>query len=115
MARRRPPELPNVAKETGDRVRDAVERTVQATVGSAERTRGTLDELVRGAEAGFTRSRRAVVDALPATQEDLRDVRRELRAIARRLDAIEQRLPAKRSQSTRRAPAGRKAASKRQK
>jgi hypothetical protein len=91
-------------KELQDAVRDAVERTLQATVGSAERTRtraqgavddvvGTVDELVRGAEAGLAKSRRAVADALPATQEDLRALRSELRRIGRRLDAIEERLP----------------------
>jgi hypothetical protein len=63
--------------------------------------RDTVDELVRGAEAGLTRSRRAVADAIddrmPATHEDVRELKAELRAIGRRLDAIEDRLPAKRS------------------
>jgi polyhydroxyalkanoate synthesis regulator phasin len=91
-------------RELQEAVRDAVERTVQATVGSAGRTRnraqgavddlvGTVDELVRGAEAGLAKSRRAVTDALPATQEDVRALRTELRRIGRRLDAIEARLP----------------------
>jgi DNA-directed RNA polymerase subunit F len=91
MARRRtkPKELP-------DALREAVERTVQATVGSAERTRETVDDLVKG-------SRRAVAGAIderrPATGEDIREIRAELRAIGRRLDAIEERLPAKRKRS----------------
>jgi polyhydroxyalkanoate synthesis regulator phasin len=91
MARRRtnPKELP-------DAVREAVERTVQATVGSAERTRETVDELVKG-------SRRAVSGAIderrPATHEDIRELKAELRAIGRRLDAIEERLPARRKSS----------------
>jgi hypothetical protein len=88
MARRR-----TTPKELPDAVREAVERTVQATVGSAERTRDTVDELVRG-------SRRAVAEAIderrPATHEDIRELQAELRAIGRRLDAIEKRLPAKR-------------------
>ena len=103
MAKRRTSELP-------DTLREAVERTVQATVGSAERTRGAMDELVRGAEAGLARSRRAVVDALPATQEDIRALRRELRAIGRRLEAIERRLPE--GASARRGRAGGKTAAK---
>ena len=100
MARRR---------STPKELREAVERTVQVTRGSAERTRGRAQdavdelvepvvELVRGAEAGLTRSRRAVADAiddrLPATQDDVRALHAELRKISRRLDAIEEKLPA---------------------
>jgi hypothetical protein len=102
MARRR-----STPKELPDAVRDAVERTVQATVGSAERNRnraqGALDgvvDRVRGAEASITRSRRVVTEAIddrmPATHEDVKELKAELRAVARRLDAIEQRLPAPR-------------------
>jgi polyhydroxyalkanoate synthesis regulator phasin len=72
---------------------EAVERTVQATMGSArvtrERAQGAVDELVdslRGAEANLT-------DRLPATREDIKELRAELRRIGRRLDAIEERLP----------------------
>ena len=94
---------PTTPKELPDALREAVERTVQATVGSAERTRSTVDELVRGAEEGLTRRRRAVADAIddrrPATGEDIRELRTELRAINRRLDAIEERLPAKRKRA----------------
>jgi hypothetical protein len=89
-------------------LRDAVERTVQATLGSAERQRertqgalddlaGTVDQLRRGAEAGLARGRRAIEDRRPATSEDIRELKAELRRIGRRLDEIEQRLPAKRS------------------
>src|ERR687892_2312977 len=89
-------------------LRDAVERTVQATLGSAERQRertqgalddlaGTVDQLRRGAEAGIARGRRALEDRRPATSEDIRELKAELRRIGRRLDAIEERLPAKRS------------------
>jgi hypothetical protein len=95
---------PSTPKELPDAVRDAVERTVQATVGSADRGRaraqGAMDELVdtvddirREAEARISKGGRAV---LPANQEDVREIRAELRKIARRLDAIEDRLPAKR-------------------
>jgi polyhydroxyalkanoate synthesis regulator phasin len=89
MARRRttPSELP-------DAVRDAVERTMQATVGSAERTRDAVDELVKGAESRGRAVRDVVGGALPATQEDIRELRTELRRISRRLEAIEERLPA---------------------
>jgi chromosome segregation ATPase len=89
-------------------LRDAVERTVQATIGSAERQRertqgaiddltGTVDQLRRGAEAGVGRARRALEDRRPATSEDIRELKAELRRLGRRLDAIEERLPAKRS------------------
>jgi hypothetical protein len=89
-------------------LRDAVERTVQATLGSAERQRertqgalddlaGTVDQLRRGAEAGIARGRRVIEERRPATSEDIRELKAELRRIGRRLDAIEERLPAKRS------------------
>ena len=99
MARRRPtPPLP-------DTVRDAVERTIQATVGSAQQTRGrtrdAVDEIVRGAEAGAESVRARVKGAIdttrPATYEDVRELQAELRALGRRLEAIEERLPAKRA------------------
>jgi hypothetical protein len=95
-------------------LRDAVERTVEATLGSAGRGReaaqgalddlaGTVDELRRGAEDRLTRSRRSVTEAIEgrrlATHDDIGELKTELRAISRRLDAIEERLPAKRSRS----------------
>ena len=93
-------------------LREAVERTVQATLGSAERQRertqgalddlaGSVDQLRRGAEAGLARGRRVLEDRRPATNEDIRELKAELRRIGRRLDAIEERLPAKRSSSKR--------------
>jgi chromosome segregation ATPase len=94
-------------------LRDAVERTVQATLGSAERQRertqgalddlaGTVDQLRRGAEAGIARGRRAIEERRPATSEDIRELKAELRRIGRRLDQIEERLPAKRSAGAKR-------------
>ena len=94
-------------KELSDALREAVERTVQA---SAERGRGraqgALDDMVdrvRGAEASITRSRKAVAatidDRLPASGDDVRELKAELRAIGRRLDAIEERLPQGRTRS----------------
>jgi hypothetical protein len=95
-------------------LRDAVERTVEATLGSAGRGReaaqgalddvaGTVDELRRGAEDRLSRSRRSVTEAIEgrrlATHDDIGELKAELRAISRRLDAIEERLPAKRSRS----------------
>jgi len=95
-----------------DNLRDAVERTVEATLGSAERSRsaaqGALDDLVdsveelrKGAEERIARSRRSMTDAIegrrPATSDDIKELRAELRAIGRRLDKIEERLPKKRS------------------
>jgi len=110
---------------TPSELRDAVERTVQATLGSAERQRdrtqgaideiaGTVDNLRRGAGAGLARGRRAIEDRRLATHEDLRELRAELRRVGRRLDAIEERLPAKRTPAKRtpakRTPAKRTAA-----
>jgi ABC-type transporter Mla subunit MlaD len=104
-------------------LREAVERTVQATLGSAERQRertqgalddlaGTVGQLRNEARAGIARRGKAVVDAIedrrPATNEDMRELRAELRRISRRLDAIEDRLPTKRSGSRSSASAKRK-------
>jgi hypothetical protein len=95
-----------------DNLRDAVERTVDATLGSAGRGRsaaqGALDDLVdsvddlrKGAEERLARGRRSMAGAIegrrPATSDDIKEVRAELRAIGRRLDKIEERLPKKRS------------------
>jgi len=81
-----------------DNLREAVERTVDATVGSAERSRsvaqGALDDLRRSV-SGAIEGRR------PATSDDIKELKAELRAIGRRLDAIEERLPKKRSSSKR--------------
>jgi len=119
VARKRTP-----AKELPDAVREAVDRTVQATRGSAQQTRDraqgavdelveTVDDLVKEAEGRLTRGRRAAARAIddvrPVTQEDLRALHAELRRIGRRLDAIEERLPAKR-----RAPAKGRPPAKRQ-
>ena len=97
-------------------LRDAVEKTVEATLGSAERSRsaaqGALDDLVesvedlrKGAEQRLSRGRRSVADVIegrrPATSEDIKELKAELRAIGRRLDKIEERLPAKRGATKR--------------
>ena len=91
-----------------DALLDAVERTVEATLGSAGRGRdaaqgalddlvGTVDELRRGAEKRLSRGRRSVAGAIEgrrlATHEDIAELKAELWAIGRRLDAIEDRLP----------------------
>ena len=110
MARRPSQQVP-------DAVREAVERTIQATVGSApkisrERAQEAVDELVRGAGASAESLRGRIADAFderrPATHDDLKEIRAELRAIGRRLDAIEKRLPApKKSATPRSAPSSR--------
>lgn len=97
-------------------LRDAVEKTVEATLGSAERSRsaaqGALDDLVesvedlrKGAEERLSRGRRSMADVIegrrPATSEDIKELKAELRAIGRRLDKIEERLPAKRGAAKR--------------
>ena len=97
-----------------DNLRDAVERTVEATIGSAERSRsaaqGALDDLVdsveelrKGAEERLARGRKSMTEAIegrrPATYDDIKELRAELRAIGRRLDRIEERLPKRRTSS----------------
>jgi polyhydroxyalkanoate synthesis regulator phasin len=98
--------------QPANNLRDAVEKTVEATLGSAERSRsaaqGALDDLVesvedlrKGAEDRLSRGRRSVTEAIegrrPATSDDIKELKAELRAIGRRLDKIEERLPAKRT------------------
>jgi hypothetical protein len=110
MARR-----PGNPSELPEALRDAVERTVEATLGSAGRSReaargaiddlvGTVDDLRRGAERRLTRSRRSVADAIEgrrlATHDDIAELKAELRSIGRRLDAMEERLPARRSRAS---------------
>jgi sirohydrochlorin ferrochelatase len=90
-------------RDIPDALREAVERTVQATVetrgraqGAVDDLTGSVDELVKGAEKSLTERRRsvraAVGERLPATQEDIKEVRAELRRITRRLAAIEKHL-----------------------
>jgi polyhydroxyalkanoate synthesis regulator phasin len=85
-------------------LREAVDRTVRASVGTRDRAQGAaggvaeaVDDLLKGAERNLGRGRRsvrsAVEDRLPATQEDMKALRAELRRIDRRLQAIEDRLP----------------------
>jgi hypothetical protein len=101
---------------TPTELREAVERTVQSTLDSAERQRDrTVDNLRSAAEAGLARGRKALDDARPATHEDISELKAELRRIGRRLDAIEERLPAKRStakRSTARRSSGKRSSSK---
>jgi hypothetical protein len=70
-----------------DNLRDAVERTVDATI--------------RGAEERLSKGRKSMTDALegrrPVTLDDIRELQKELRAIGRRLDRIEDSMPKKRS------------------
>ena len=109
-------------------MREAVERTVDATLGSAGRSREaaqsalddmvqSVDELRRGAEQRLAKGRRSMTDAIegrrPANLDDIRELRKELRAIVRRLDAIEERLPAKRKASTQRKAPAKRTATKR--
>jgi hypothetical protein len=101
---------------TPTELREAVERTVQSTLDSAERQRDrTVDNLRSAAEAGLARGRKALDDARPATHEDISELKAELRRIGRRLDAIEERLPAKRStakRSTAKRSSGKRSSSK---
>ena len=98
-----------------DNLRDAVERTVEATLGSAEKSRsaaqGALDDLVdsvdefrKGAEERLARGRRSMAGAIEgrrlATHDDIKELQAELRAIGRRLDRIEEGLPKRRTSSS---------------
>ena len=69
-----------------ENLREAVERTVDATL--------------KGAEERLTRGRRSMTEAIegrrPATNDDIKELKKELRAIGRRLDKIEERLPKRR-------------------
>ncbi len=95
MAKRRP-----ITREMPDAVREAVDRTVQATIGSAQLTRGraqdVVDEIVRTAGSSAGAVRELVVEAYEdrrlVTNEDLGEIRVELRKISRQLGAIERRL-----------------------
>jgi hypothetical protein len=73
-----------------DNLRDAVERTVDATI--------------RGAEERLAKGRRSMTEAIegrrPATADDVKELQKELRAISRRLDKIEERLPKRRTASS---------------
>lgn len=111
-------------RDISEALREAVERTVQATVetggraqGAVDDLAGSVDDIVRGAEKGITARRRSVRAAvevrLPATQEDVRELRTELRTIARRLEAIENSLGDKPAKPRRKAAATRKTATKR--
>jgi ubiquinone biosynthesis protein UbiJ len=78
-----------------DAVRDAVERTIQATLGGAEQTRGraqdAIEDVVTGAETVRARVREAVEKTRPATSDDIRELRNEIRALSRRLDKLEKK------------------------
>jgi polyhydroxyalkanoate synthesis regulator phasin len=123
MARR-----PSRSSELPDSLRDAVERTVDATLGSAGRSREaaqsalddmvqSVDELRRGAEERLSKGRRSMTEAIegrrPANLDDIRELKAELRSVARRLDAIEERLPAKRKATAKRKAPAKRAPSKR--
>jgi polyhydroxyalkanoate synthesis regulator phasin len=98
MAKRSSP-----AQRLPETVREAVERTVQATVGSAqttrERTQRSVDDIRRGAEESAKTVRKAIDAGRPATHEEVRELQKEIRALGRRLDKIEKQLPAKGSKS----------------
>jgi len=90
-------------RDIQDALREAVDRTVRASVDTRERAQGAaggvtgaVDDLLKGAERTLGSSSRsvrsAVEDRLPATQEDMKALRAELHRIDRRLEAIEQRL-----------------------
>jgi chromosome segregation ATPase len=90
-------------RDIQEALRDAVDRTVRATVDTRERAQDAaggvadaVDDIVKGAQGNISRSRRgvlaAVEDRLPASQDDMKALRTELRRIDRRLGEIERRL-----------------------
>ena len=74
MAGRRTP-----PQQVQDALRDAVERTVHAGQQTADRVRQQIEA------------------SRPATQDDLKAVRKELRAFAKRLDRLEDRVAKKKT------------------
>ena len=92
--------MPEKRRDISEAVREAVDRTVAATVEGRERAQGAVDELTETLEdvvkeagenlkTGRKTVRQAVDRGLPATQEDVKALRAELRRVARRLDALE--------------------------
>jgi hypothetical protein len=75
-----------------DALREAVERTVQASEMTRSRAQGAVDEVGRAT----AKLRRQLEGSRPASQEDLKALQKQLRSIERRLDKIEDRLPKKR-------------------
>jgi polyhydroxyalkanoate synthesis regulator phasin len=108
------PDRKSPAQRLPDAVREAVERTIDATRDQAKDTRGraqdAVDDLVKGAEASATavreRVRGAIEERRPATSDDIKDLQREIRALGRRLDAIEERLPKPRASGSGRSTKG---------
>jgi polyhydroxyalkanoate synthesis regulator phasin len=97
------------AEAVGDTLRNAVERTLAATAGSATETRdraqGLLDDVVRRgqdarqqvarrSEEATTRLAEAIGDLRAADGEDLDQLASKLAAIERRLQAVEARMGA---------------------
>jgi ABC-type transporter Mla subunit MlaD len=79
MAKRKTPQVA---------LRDAVERTMQASQQTRERAQDAVDDL--GKAAGSLRQQ--IGANRPATADDLKELRSELRAIGRRLQKIEEKL-----------------------
>jgi len=82
---------PMARRTPQDALREAVERTVQASEMTRTRAQGAVDELGRAT----AKLRRQLEGSRPVTQDDLKGVQKELRSIARRLDRIEDRLSKK--------------------
>jgi polyhydroxyalkanoate synthesis regulator phasin len=92
--------MPEKRRDISEAVREAVDRTVAATVDTRERAQGAVDELAETLEevvkeagenlkTGRKTVREAVDRGLPATQDDVKALRAELRKLNRRLDALE--------------------------
>lgn len=92
-------------RDISEALREAVEKTVRASVDTRERAQGAVDDiaeqvdgLVKGAEKNISRGgrsvRAAVEERLPATQDDLKAMRADLSRFEERLAAIERRLEA---------------------
>lgn len=86
-------------RDLQDTLREAVDRTLRATVETRERAQGAaggvadaVDDIVKGASRSGRTVRAAVEERLPATQDDIRALADTLDRLERRLAAIEQRL-----------------------
>jgi polyhydroxyalkanoate synthesis regulator phasin len=97
--------------EAADALRAAVDRTVQATVGQAQMTRGRAQEVLDELTQAAGRVRESLDDVRLATGEDVKDLSRRLARLERRVRELEKgqsRAPAKSPPSRSRGPSKRR-------
>ena len=75
--------------QTADTLRSAVDRTVQATVGQAQSTRGRAQDVVDELAGTAGRVREALDDLRLATGEDIKSLGARLDALEKRVASLE--------------------------